>query len=176
MKHSIFLSYPKPFTIEQSQFINDLVVDLSERGFEPRTLGVSDYDMDEPLVAIRRLMLESYGIITIAFRRTYINEGCSKPNSDNARNLSNVWFSSAYCQIEPAMAFQIGLPIMVLRESGVVADGILEKGVAGLYLPEFDLYSNQDYLKSHEWKQLFNQWSSNVLQIVKSRGYPKYIY
>jgi len=36
------------------------------RGLEPRTLGVTDYDMDAPLKAIRRLMLESNGLITIA--------------------------------------------------------------------------------------------------------------
>jgi hypothetical protein len=69
MKYSIFLSYPKPFTFEQEKFIDMLKKGLSDKGFEPRTLGVSDYDMDEPLVAIRRLMLESYGIITVAFRR-----------------------------------------------------------------------------------------------------------
>lgn len=31
------------------------------------------------------------------------------------------------------MAVQIGLPVLILRESGVVADGILEKGVLGTY-------------------------------------------
>jgi hypothetical protein len=54
----------------------------------------------------------------------------------------------------------MGLPILVLREAGVIEDGILEKGVAGIYLPEFDLYKKPDYLQTNEWKQLFNQWSS----------------
>nr|VFJ88362.1 MAG: hypothetical protein BECKLFY1418A_GA0070994_100411 [Candidatus Kentron sp. LFY] len=44
------------------------------RGLEPRTLGVTDYDMDAPLKAIRRLMLESNGLITIALRRSLIME------------------------------------------------------------------------------------------------------
>jgi len=44
------------------------------RGLEPRTLGVTDYDMDAPLKAIRRLMLESNGLITIAFKRALITE------------------------------------------------------------------------------------------------------
>jgi hypothetical protein len=47
---------------------------LKNRGFEPRTLGVTDYDMQEPLTAIRRLMLESNGLLTIAFRRGFIKK------------------------------------------------------------------------------------------------------
>jgi hypothetical protein len=72
MAKPVFLSYAKPYNNDQEKFIKDLVVFLQERGFEPRTLGVSDYDMDEPLTAIKRLMIQSYGIITVAFRRTYI--------------------------------------------------------------------------------------------------------
>ncbi|WP_237748721.1 hypothetical protein [Streptococcus mutans] len=48
----------------------------------PRTLGITDYDMNAPLTAIRRLMIESNGIITIAFRRNLIRDGISKPDSD----------------------------------------------------------------------------------------------
>ena len=72
---SVFLSYPKPFNEEQENFISELNKYLTSRGFSPRTLGVSDYDNDAPLKAIRRLMLESNGVITIAFRRTHIIEG-----------------------------------------------------------------------------------------------------
>jgi hypothetical protein len=74
------------------------------------------------------------------------------------------------------MAFQIGLPIMILRESGVIADGILEKGVTGTYLPEFSLYNGINYLDSQEWKQIFNQWNGIVLNVIKNRGYPKSVY
>ena len=72
MKTSIFLSFPKPFNESQEQFIKQLKDYLLSRGIEPRTLGVTDYDMDAPLKAIRRLMLESNGLITVAFRRALI--------------------------------------------------------------------------------------------------------
>lgn len=32
------------------------------------------------------------------------------------------------------MAFQLGLPILSLKEEGVLAEGVLERGVTGLYL------------------------------------------
>jgi hypothetical protein len=43
---------------------------------------VTDYDMDAPLTAIRRLMLESNGLLTIAFRRTYVEKGTARLRTD----------------------------------------------------------------------------------------------
>ena len=68
MKDSVFLSYPKPYLEKQKQFIEKVVSYLENRGLQPRTLGVTDYDMDAPLTAIRRLLLESNGLIAIAYR------------------------------------------------------------------------------------------------------------
>lgn len=78
MRIPVFLSYPKPHWARQEAFMARLETSLRGRGLEPRTLGVTDYDMDAPLKAIRRLMLESNGLITVAFRRTLIAEGQSR--------------------------------------------------------------------------------------------------
>lgn len=180
MKISVFLSYPKPHMKEQDDFVKEVMIYLESRGFEPRTLGVTDYDMNEPLTAIRRLMLESNGLLTIAFRRGFIEKGIGKPNSDigeNSYDLSGQWLTSPYCHIEPAMAFQIGLPILILREKGVIADGILEKGVTGTYLPEFDLSkSASDYFKSEQWKQIIGKWEGYVRRVVEKKGCPPKLY
>lgn len=180
MKVSIFLSYPKPHMKCQKEFIDEIILYLEGRGFQPRTLGVTDYDMNEPLTAIRRLMLESNGLLTIAFRRGFIQKGIGKHNSDlgeKTYDLSGQWISSPYCQIEPAMAFQIGLPILILREKGVIADGILEKGVTGTYLPEFDLnISPSDYFNSEEWKQIIGKWEGYVRKVVENKGCPPKLY
>ena len=171
---SVFLSYPKPFNTEQEVFIEQVISYLKHRGFEPRTLGVSDYDVNEPLSAIRRLMLESNGILVVAFRRTLIEKGVYKPKSkSDEKILNNSWITSPYTQIEPAMAFQIGLPILILRENGVLADGILERGVIGTYMPEFSLEDvATDYFSTPEWNQLIGIWEGNVRSVVKTKGTP----
>src|SRR4029077_3549658 len=79
---SVFLSYPKPCFGRQKAFVEKIGAYLTERGFGPRTLGVTDYDMDAPLTAIRRLMLESNGLLTIAFRRTYVDKGTARLRTD----------------------------------------------------------------------------------------------
>lgn len=177
MKISIFLSYPKPHLKQQEAFIKRIVEYLEQRGFQPRTLGVTDYDMEEPLVAIRRLMMESNGLLTIAFRRTFIEKGEGKSGTDipktDSYDLSGKWITSPYCQIEPAMAFQIGLPILIFREKGVIADGVLERGVTGTYLPEFDLDRPiDDYLNDGEWNQLIGKWEGHVRKVVENKGRP----
>jgi hypothetical protein len=181
MNIPIFLSYPKPFLKKQQEFIEGITTYLAERSFAPRTLGVTDYDVSEPLTAIRRLMLESNGVLVIAFRRYEIINGRANPNSDidniKGHDLSNQWQTSPWCQIEPAMAFQIGLPILILREKGVIADGILEKGVIGTYMSEFDLDGSLDtYFLSQQWKQIIAIWEGYVRRVVENKGHPPILY
>ena len=173
----VFLSYPAPHLDVQSQFIDALCDRLRERDLEPRTLGVTEYDVDTPLKAVRRLMLESDGLITVAFRRTWINEAVSRKdanaNDATESKLTDQWLTSPWCHIEPAMAFQLGLPIILLREDGVIADGVLEKGVVGLYMPSFSLNSGATaYLDGGEWKAIVKKWESQVRAVVDHKGNP----
>lgn len=177
MKTSIFLSYPKPFNSNQKLFISELCEYLFARGLEPRTLGVTDYDVDAPLKAIRRLMLESNGLMTVAFRRTLVESAEWKPGTSDAHHIQNKWLTSPFSHIEPAMAFQIGLPVLILREVGVIEDGVLEKGVVGTYMPEFDLSnSTSSYLSSVEWGQVIRKWEVNVASVSESKGNPPRLY
>ena len=180
MRTSVFLSYPQPYLKRQKDFVCLIIDYLRDRGFEPRTLGVTDYDINEPLAAIRRLMLESNGLITIAFRRNLIKCGISKPDSyigQSSYEFTKTWLTSPYCQIEPAMAFQLGLPILILREKGVIAEGILEKGVTGTYLPEFNLENSvPGYLNSEEWRQLIGKWEGYVRNVSENKGRPPNLY
>ena len=175
MKIPVFLSYPRPHLIKQEEFINRIKKYLDSRELEPRTLGVTDYNMTAPLTSIRRIMLECNGLLTIAFKRIKIVKGVEKDGYNlsgpsEQKNINNIWLTSPYCQIEPAMAFQIGLPVLVLREKGVKEDGILEKGTLGMYMPEFDIDGDL------EWKQLIKDWELQVQKVYESKGIPPKLY
>lgn len=177
MKISIFLSYPKPSFESQREFIQKIKDYLEQRGFVPRTLGVTDYDMDAPLKAIRRLMLESNGLITVAFRRTHIERGTSRFGTDieelQESSIENKWLTTPWAHIEPAMAYQLGLPILIFREREVIEDGILEKGVVGLYMPDFSLENSfDDYFFSPEWEGVMGRWEGYVRSVVDKKGSP----
>lgn len=181
MKISVFLSYPKPHMRAQEEFIVAICNYLEQRSFYPRTLGRTDYDMDAPLVAIRRMMIESNGLITVAFRRTKIKSAIVRDGSDlnphEVAEQNDFWLTSPYAHIEPAMAFQLGLPILIFRESGVLQDGILEKGVTGLYLPEFDLQQPiENFLASPQWQGLIGRWEGYVRAVADQKGRPQKLY
>lgn len=181
MNTSVFLSYPKPCFGRQQQFIDRVREYLAGRGFAPRTLGVTDYDMQAPLTAIRRLMLESNGLVTVAFRRIYIEKGASRFRTDVAKmepqSLDGRWLTTPWAHIEPAMAYQLGLPVLIFREQGVIADGMLESGVVGQYMPEFDLEQDSDaYFRSGEWQGIMGRWEGFVRAVVEHKGTPPRLY
>jgi hypothetical protein len=173
----IFLSFSKPVFQVQHDFIHNLSEGLRSFGMKPRTLGVTDYDTLPPLTAIKNLISHSAGLISIAFRRTHIETGETFDDSDGRvgrrQKIHDKWLTTPWPHIEVAMAFQIDLPILILRESGVMADGILEKGCSAFYLPVFDLESStQPYLGGKEWQGIFHKWSRQVRTYMDSRDIP----
>lgn len=181
MPISIFLSRPQPINNEQKEFIEKLCAWLEQRGFMPRTFGVSDYSDASPLEAIRGLMSETNGLLCVAFRRTLITTGTQTVRvgrNYESRPMNNQWLTSPWAHIEPAMAYQIGLPVLILRESGVLDDGVLGKGIIGLYMPEFDLAAldEEHYLNSQEWAGIGRAWEQHVRNVVANKGKPPKLY
>ncbi|MFY3455544.1 hypothetical protein ACOTJD_02745 [Achromobacter xylosoxidans] len=177
MKIPIFVSRPTPHLEAQQNFIDLFTRELEVRGFNPLTLGPgSAYDYEAPLVGIRRMLRHCCGLVSIAFRRTHADSmikyaGADIPNQSE-HEMGDVWLTSPYCQIEPAMAFQLGLPILILREEGVLAEGVLEKGVTGLYLPEFALAAATSYIAGEECRHLLDQWGGFVRAVYRKLGDP----
>lgn len=164
-----------PFNTRQETFINKVSLYLSTNGFTPRTLGVTDFSMSVPLIKIKTMMNECYGLLSIAFKRTHVEKGTVKHGADlvgqKSCDISDCWLTSPYCQVEPSMAFQIDIPFLIFREKGVTAEGILKKGVVDSYMPEFDIdfrindnSSIDAYFDSLIWSQLFNEWKQQVME------------
>lgn len=165
MSIPVFLSHPRPINNIQSDFIEKLSNKLSGSGFEPLTLGVNRYDMKAPLEGIITLMNNTYGLITVAFKRAHIKKGMDSPQTKHPKIISDKWLTSPYCQIETAMGYQSGLPVLILKEKGVLEEGVLEKGVTGGYISEIDLSESCDkYLNSNEFKGLLAQWKIAVMK------------
>jgi hypothetical protein len=75
------------------------------------------------------------------------------------------------------MAYQLGLPVLILREKGVLAEGILEKGIVGLYLPQFDVDQPLDgYFQTDEWNGILGKWEGHVRSVVDRKGNPPLLY
>ncbi len=178
MKINIFLSHPKPMMKVQAEFIDALARQLEDPyGLVSHALGRESYDMDAPMTAIRRLMLECNGVLVVAFRRYWVDRGHENHGCDitgvNCKSIAASWMTSPWCHIEAAMGFQLGLPLMVLREKGVIADGLLDRGVRGANYPEFELGPVvPDFITGPLFKSILPQWSARVRNFRESRGMP----
>jgi hypothetical protein len=176
MSISVFISHPTPHLQKQIAFVTCLSDCLNRNQLNPLTMGVNTYDMDAPLAGIRRLMVGCCGLISIAFRRAHVSQITYRRGSDiegvEEKIVRDGWLTSPYIQIEPAMAFQLGLPILILKEKGVVAEGVLERGVTGLYSPEFELGDDNAAFAQIESSSLLAQWIGRVRAVYDSRGKP----
>lgn len=168
-KIPVFLSYATPFNDLQTEFLNRTVNEIEENLLFPRTLGVSDQYTETPVASIRRMMLSSYGCLAIAFRRALVIQAISRPGSPGQAVFENFWLSSPFLQIEPAMAFERGLPLMILVEDGVsmngVFGGMLERGETPFIILTFSLLNEQsivNFFNSTSWKEAFLDWVGEV--------------
>lgn len=182
----VFLSIAAPYLERQQEFLDCLRSYLIYRQLEPKTVGETEYSMDVPLVAVRRLELECYGVLAVAFRRSYIVKGVMRPGADlpspddprkpkyKPTDISDTWETSPWIHIEAAMAFQLGLPVLIIRENGVRSEGMLDQTTSGLYAPTpFDLDKPcKDYFRSVEWKQLIGQWEAYVHSVFINKSTP----
>jgi hypothetical protein len=185
----VFLSRAAPHRIGQRQFLEALCRHLRQRGIDPRTVGETDFGMSG-LDAIRGLMRQSNGLISVAFRRTIVHSGEDRPDSDLQLDLKQrmalqdeTWLTTPWCHMETAMSYQLGLPILVMVEKDVRLDGILERGVLVQYPPQFDadrgdsdlegFFDNED---KEKWRQLAATWEGQVREVVRNRARPTALY
>ncbi len=178
MRYPVFLSCPQPYLQSQQQFLERFREELRKKGLEPRTIGETDYTMDAPLEGIRSLLFETDGLIAVALKRHHVIEGKSKDGGDlgdEAFSLNDQYFTSPFCQIEPAMAYQLGLPTLVFREEKVVAEGMLEPRATGMYTLEFSVDDdNLDaFFNSKQFDGILAEFTHRVISVHKGRGSAK---
>ena len=180
MAVQIFLSRAAPHTHAQDGFLVALCGELRNRGLEPRTVGDTDFGL-RPLEDIRGVMMECNGLLSVAFRRIVIRDGEDRPDNEMQARVAPIapdtWLTTPYCHLETAMAFQLGLPILVVVEKGVRQEGALEPGVLVMEPPEFE--SNAPpaaFFASVKWRQLFATWEGHVREVVRTKRRPPALY
>lgn len=165
----VFLSYATPYNELQKAFLSYVMHEIRDQLLFPRTLGVSEQSTENPVTTIRRMILSSFGMMCVAFRRVKIDGATSRPDTPREKNYTDGWLSSPYIQIESSMAIQQGLPLMLLVEDGVITDGVfggtLEQGATPFFIPRFSLNSIadlQDFFDSVYWRSTFLNWATQV--------------
>jgi hypothetical protein len=121
----VFVSVGTPGNESQRVFRDAMVRSIDHVGLEPRLLTKRDWDYKNPLRGLRRAMSDCSGAIVIAYARYHFPNG-EEIRIDGVRSLTDVMFPTSWNQIEAAMAYERGLPLLVVAQSGLHADAVFE--------------------------------------------------
>jgi hypothetical protein len=156
----VFLSHPTFLNRTQTQFLNRLIEEIQEALLFPRTLPETEQYPNKTLMSVRRMTLSSYGLIAVNMQQVFVNYMMTNIG-DTPPPPS--WEGSAFLQIEPAMAYQHGLPLLLIKESGVNSIGIWNLGLTPFFIIEWDSTKPLDnFFNRVEWKEIFQNWVAQV--------------
>jgi hypothetical protein len=104
------------------------------------------------------------GAVVIALERSFFASGTERRGGPKEFALTNVKLPTPWNQIEAAMAYSRGLPLMVIVESGLKSEGLLERG--------YDWYvqwvkPEAAALNSNEFNGVLASWKDKMIQKPK---------
>jgi hypothetical protein len=128
MPLDIFLSVGRTANAKQEDFVLAVEALLRENGFNPRTVGRTDFTTEKPLKTILEVMRSCQGSVIVSFERLHIEKGLELAGGDKEARLKDVSLPTVWNQIEAAMAYTLGLPLLAIAEERLRDEGFLEKG------------------------------------------------
>jgi hypothetical protein len=126
--YNIFVSVGATSNEEQEGFVRAIEDRLRSEGLIPHTVGRNTFSAEAPLKKVTELLDSCEGAVVIALERSFFPSGIEKRGGPNERQLSNVRLPTTWNHIEAAMAYSRGLPLLIIVESGLKSEGLLERG------------------------------------------------
>lgn len=124
---NVFVSVGGTATEQQETFIRAVEDRLRSEGLAPHTVGRNTFSSDSPLKTVTELLDKCSGTVVIALERTFFASGIEKRGGPKELLLADVRLPTPWNQIEAAMAYSRGHPLMVVVETGLKSEGLLER-------------------------------------------------
>ncbi len=159
MTTNIFLSVGRAATTEQGRFVTAVEGLLKEYHLRPRTVGRTDFTTGKPLRKILNVMKNCSGTIVIAFERFHYEGGVELRGGTQESTLTDVSLPTVWNQVEAAMGYALGHPLLAIAESHLRTEGLLEDGY-DWFISHVELTPAS--LNSIEFMSTFEKWVGNV--------------
>lgn len=155
----VFLSIGRTSTQAQEDFATAVEKMLRAQGLDPRTAGRTSFSSGQPLAHIRGLMQKCAGTVIVAFERLYIERGVDRRGNAKATDLDGAKLPTVWNQVEAALAYAQGHPLLVIVENGIKSEGLLEKGY-DWYVQWVDI--SPGALTEAEFQGVFADWKQKL--------------
>lgn len=158
---NVFISHPTPYNKEQAKFLTLIELELKKHELNPTNLGKNNWNFRSPLKPIKEIMNTCVAAVIIGLERHHSYIGYEKEFSENSKELIHKYSSSPWIQIEAGMAYQAGLPLLILKDYKVFSEGILDPQISDYFVFEFELKKLQKKL-TPELQELILSWVNHI--------------
>jgi hypothetical protein len=165
----VFISVGRTSTPAQEEFVSAVEKYMLSDGVEPLALGRNYWSSQQPLKAIDELMHQCSGAAIIAFERLRIVQAIDRRGSDAEAHIADVALPTVWNQVEAAMAYARGLPLLVLVQEELRTEGLLETGY-DWYVKRMPL--DAAAVSDREFCGIFKDWRSRVERFHTGRTPP----
>ena len=177
----VFLSHPTSTTLNnlQIKFLLRLMDELKKELLFPRTLPNTEQYPESTMTSIRRMINSSFGMVTLNLARIKVRVIDTNGATVFANEIGReYWTGSTFSFIEPAMAFQRGLPQLFITESTESGQDVFESGgITPFRVLVWDSSKGIDFFfNSVEWKEALQNWSAEVRSGYFLQTQPTYDY
>jgi hypothetical protein len=124
----VFVSIGSGLSAEQETFVQAIETRLRAEGLAPHTLNRNEWSTLAPLDAVDELMGRCCGVVIIGLERYRFSDGIERHGSDLQHQTGSVRLATPWNQIEAALAYSKRLPLLVIVDEQLKADGLLEPG------------------------------------------------
>jgi hypothetical protein len=155
----VFVSVGRTSGDQQEAFVRSLEHLLEDAGFRPRTLGRTEFSSEKPLERVMEIMSGASGVVVIALERKRIEQGVELQRTGPDRAIVNERLPTVWNHIEAAMAYVLGLPLLVVVQDGLHAEGLLEAKY-DWFVQCVDL--KRETFETREFRGVFRDWAERA--------------
>ncbi len=172
----IYINHPSTLNQLQQDFIEEMLRQIKRANLFCRSLPFTDQYPITPLNNIRRLITSSYGMVSLNLRQRCVN---IIENNVSTKTNDTIWEGCPFAHVQTGMAYQFGLPLLLIRENGVEKNGIWSFGINPFLSLEWDsTLPNpvKSFFDKNEWKSIFQNWVSQVISGYYIQTQPPFKY
>jgi hypothetical protein len=164
MRLKVFLSVGRTETPQQEAFVQCVTECLTDEGFE---VVRAQWSSEQPLKPISRKMRTCAGTAIVAFERIHFDAGVEFRGSATEGRLENISLPTVWNQIEAAMAYTLGHPLLVVVQEGLRCEGLLEARY-DWYVQQLPL--DRSVISRRDFRGVLADWKERVLEARAGAG------
>lgn len=122
----VFVSVGTGLSPAQDEFVRAVEARLSAAGLSPRALNRNEWSTLSPLHAVEELLDRCHGAVVIGLERYHFPAGVERRGADRESATGSISLPTPWNQIEAALAHGRGLPLFIILDETLKAEGLLE--------------------------------------------------